>query len=60
MQKNKAPFLRTRQTSASIMQTVLLALIPVVVMAVVHFGPRVLLMLAVSTISAVQIGRAHV
>lgn len=59
MQKNKAPFLRTHQTTASIMQTVLIALIPVVVMAVVHFGPRVLLMLAVSTISAVLFEYGH-
>lgn len=59
MQKNKAPFLRTYQTTASIMQTVLIALIPVVIMAVVHFGPRVLLMLAVSTISAVLFEYGH-
>lgn len=49
----KAPFLRSPMTTDVIMRDVMIALIPVCVMAVVHFGFRVILMLIVGMFSAV-------
>lgn len=49
----KAPFLRSPMTTDVIMRDVMIALIPVCVMAVVHFGFRVILMLILGMFSAV-------
>ncbi len=53
MNKKRAPFLHTGESTAVIMRDVLLALIPVSVMAVVHFGWRSLLMMVCGVGSAV-------
>ncbi len=48
----KAPFLRTSASTASIMRDVLIALIPVSIMAVVHFGSYSLVMILTGIVSA--------
>lgn len=54
MQIKVAPFLRSKDTSQNIMQDVLIALIPVTIMAIINFGIPSLIRIAVGISSAVM------
>ncbi len=49
----ESPFYRTNDSTAKIMRDVIIALLPVNVMAVVNFGPKALLMILSGLVSAV-------